>query len=293
MTEYLTTRELAELLRIKERKVYDLVASGKVPYSKATGKLLFAKDAINAWIRNNSPGALGSTPVPITNIFLGSHDPLLEWALRESQCGIATYFDGSLDGIERFAAREGIATGLHVYDRDNDNWNINLVRQRCGDMPVVLVHWAKRMRGLVVNHKLQNSVKSITDIKGLRFVPRQEKAGSHVLFQHFLQQAGLDMNDIKPIPAERTEVDTARCVLEGKADFTFGLEAVASQHRLPFVPLIEEHFDILVDRRSWFEPGIQKLLQFCASDSFKQRARELDGYDITEFASVRFNGTDS
>jgi excisionase family DNA binding protein len=31
LTEYLTTRELAELLRIKERKVYDLVASGAVP----------------------------------------------------------------------------------------------------------------------------------------------------------------------------------------------------------------------------------------------------------------------
>jgi len=35
MSEYLTTKELAELLRIKERKVYDLAASGAVPCSKA------------------------------------------------------------------------------------------------------------------------------------------------------------------------------------------------------------------------------------------------------------------
>ena len=32
-TEYLTTRRLAEMLRIKERKVYDLAASGQVPCS--------------------------------------------------------------------------------------------------------------------------------------------------------------------------------------------------------------------------------------------------------------------
>ena len=50
MTEYLTTRELAELLRIKERKVYDLAASGKVPCSRATGRLLFPRAEIEAWI---------------------------------------------------------------------------------------------------------------------------------------------------------------------------------------------------------------------------------------------------
>ena len=35
------------------------------------------------------------TPPP--RVLAGSHDPLLDWALRESGCGIATYFDGSLD----------------------------------------------------------------------------------------------------------------------------------------------------------------------------------------------------
>ena len=35
--EYLTVKELAALLRLKERKVYDLAASGAVPCSRATG----------------------------------------------------------------------------------------------------------------------------------------------------------------------------------------------------------------------------------------------------------------
>ena len=47
---YLTTRELASLLRIKERKVYDLAASGQIPCSRAMGKLLFPRKAIEAWI---------------------------------------------------------------------------------------------------------------------------------------------------------------------------------------------------------------------------------------------------
>tara|TARA_B110000196_G_scaffold281278_1_gene261917 strand:- start:215 stop:472 length:258 start_codon:yes stop_codon:yes gene_type:complete len=48
--DYLTTRELAEMLRIKERKVYDLVASNRVPCTRATGKLLFSRSAIEAWL---------------------------------------------------------------------------------------------------------------------------------------------------------------------------------------------------------------------------------------------------
>jgi excisionase family DNA binding protein len=47
MLKYLTTKELAELLRIKERKVYDLAASGAVPCSKAMGKLLFSWDGVD------------------------------------------------------------------------------------------------------------------------------------------------------------------------------------------------------------------------------------------------------
>ena len=42
MSEYFTTDELAEFLRIKPRKVYDLVSTDKVPYSRVMGKLLFS-----------------------------------------------------------------------------------------------------------------------------------------------------------------------------------------------------------------------------------------------------------
>ena len=59
---YLTTKELADLLRIKERKVYDLAASGKVPCSRATGKLLFPAAEIRAWIETSrSCPASGAT----------------------------------------------------------------------------------------------------------------------------------------------------------------------------------------------------------------------------------------
>ncbi len=67
--EFLAVRELAELLRVKERKVHDLAASGEVPCARVTGKLLFPKDSFRAWIAGaSSARAFSELPA----IFLGS-----------------------------------------------------------------------------------------------------------------------------------------------------------------------------------------------------------------------------
>jgi putative molybdopterin biosynthesis protein len=290
MSEYLTTKELAELLRIKERKVYDLAASGEVPCSRAMGKLLFPRAAINAWLLQRSSGLEGLTPAPLPCVFLGSHDPLLDWALRQSQSGVATYFDASLDGLERFVRREGVATGLHLYDPDQDDWNTPIVRERCGAMPVVLVEWAKRQRGLILADTLDRPVATLADLKGRRVVPRQAEAGAHSLLLHVLGEAGLAADDLELMAPARTEVDAALAVVEGKAEATFGLAALAAQYRLPFLPVVEERFDLLVDRRAWFEPPMQRFLAFCRSDAFAARARELKGYDVSDHGTVHFNG---
>lgn len=290
MSDYLTTKELAELLRIKERKVYDLAASGDVPCSKAMGKLLFPRDAIEAWIAERSSGLERYSAAPLPNVFLGSHDPLLGWALRQSQCGIATFFDGSADGLARFEKREGIATGLHLYNAQRDSWNRHAVQERLGAKPVVLISWAKRKRGLIVSEACKDKITSIETLEGFRFAPRQAESGAQALFDQLVARSQLKLETVEMIAPFRTEVDAAVAVLEGKADAAFGLASVTAQYRLPFVPLIEERFDLLIDRRAWFEPAMQTFLEFCRSDAFQSRAHELAGYDISEFAQVRFNG---
>ncbi len=288
--EYLTTKELAELLRIKERKVYELAASGKVPCSRATGKLLFPRHAIDAWVSSKSSGLHPDAPLQRPNVFLGSHDPLLEWALRESRSGLAMFFDGSLDGLERFAKGEGIATGLHVYAPEADDWNTPTVRLRFSQDAVVLIEFAWRDRGLVVLPGSEEKIQGIKRLKGQRVVARQTQAGSQAFLEHLLRQEGLTPAELAFTEKTRTETDAVIAVLDGKADVAFGLRSLARQYRLGFVPLIQERFDLLVERRAWFEPPIQRLSEFCRSPAFIDKARELHGYDISGFGRVHFNG---
>jgi len=84
----MTTGEVADYLRVKERTIYQMVARQKIPFSRATGKLLFPHRLVDAWLEAQTE--LPSTGIaPAPPIYAGSNDPLLEWALRQSGSGLA------------------------------------------------------------------------------------------------------------------------------------------------------------------------------------------------------------
>jgi len=290
VSEYLTTSEVAELLRIKERKVYDLASSGELPCNKAIGKLLFPRDQINAWLATHAEHVVE----PLTerpSVLLGSHDPLLEWALRESRSGLAMLFDGSQDGLQRFRAREGIAAGLHIRDEKSQSWNVCAVQQHCAHTAVVLIEWALRHRGLIVRTALRNEVKSLNDIRGLKFVPRQSEAGAQSLFIQLMTQSQIDLVDLDVTDTARTETDVATQISSGAADVGFGLASVAASYNLHFVPLVQERFDLLIDRQHYFEEPMQRLLAFCRTERFTQYVEAMAGYDTTNLGKVRYNSS--
>jgi excisionase family DNA binding protein len=54
--KFLNVKELAELLRIKTRTVYEMVSQGRIPYRKAGDRTIFLLDEILEWTRPNAKG---------------------------------------------------------------------------------------------------------------------------------------------------------------------------------------------------------------------------------------------
>ncbi len=289
--DFLTTREVAQLLRIKERKVYDLVATDRIPCTRATGKLLFSRAAIDAWLESNQTGPEGiDDPGPPPDVILGSHDPLLEWALNESDCGIASNFGGSLDGLQRFADAKGIASALHLFEPEDAGWNVSTVRTRFSQRAVTLIEFCWRERGLILHPDEVHPITRTADLIGRRMVGRQPGTGSQILLSHLLEQEGIDAAKIQFSTVAHNETEAASAVLEGLADAALGLRALAERYQLEFIPLMRERFDLLIDRRAWFEMPLQTLAQFCRSPAFSDKAASLPGYETRGFGTVHFNG---
>lgn len=293
MSDFLTTREVASLLRIKERKVYDLVANDAIPVRKVTGKLLFPKREVEAWLRGaespaEPPPAAVEPALPL--VFAGGHDPLLEWALRQSRSGIASFLDGALDGLARARRGDCMAAGLHIPQADGD-WNVAAVAEAFAGAPWVLVEWVKRRRGLILAPDLVRVPKSLAEVRGLRFQARQPEAGSHLILLDLLARAGMTLADLRLVDGcERSETDLAAALAAGRADLGLGIEGAARQFGLRFVPLVDERFDLLVARKAWFDPPFQVFWRFCQGPEFAAKAAALGGYDLSGLGAVRFNG---
>src|SRR5215510_6032144 len=203
MQDLLTTDEAATYLRLSERKLYELVANGAVPCTKVTGKWLFPKTALDRWLAAGllAP-ALAHAPAP--PIVGGSHDPLLEWALRESASGLASLPEGSEAGLRRLARGEVTAAAIHLHrlDGNDANANCDAVASASGLHDAVVIAFARREQGLVVaaGNPLQLSDIASIAAKRARLALRPQGAGAQLLLIALVARASLSL-DALPVLA--------------------------------------------------------------------------------------------
>ncbi len=289
--EMMDTREVAAYLRLKERRVYDLVRRRAIPHVRATGKLLFPRAQVDAWIT-----AKGEAPVAAAHvrpaIIAGSHDPLLEWSVRESRCGLAILAGGSRAGVEALARGEATAAAAHWIDDASGDYNVPLVRSVLAGASIVVLEWARRTQGFLLREGNPHQIRKVADLsrKRLRVATRQPEAGSHRLFLHLLAQGGVRPESLDWLPrAVHAETELAAIIRDGHADVGLGIEAAALANGLAFIPLATERLDLITFHRDAFEPPLQTLLAWTRTPEFAAQATSLGGYNIANAGRVVFN----
>jgi len=289
MTEIMTLKEAAAWLRLSERALYDLARQRRLPAVQLGGKWLFPRAALGLWLARQAEAPGRSLAPP--PILAGSHDPLLDWAVRQSGCGLALRAGGSLDGLLALAGREACAAAVHVPDPDTGGFNEAASRAELPGESLVGLVWAWREQGLILPPGNPHGLHGIADLArpGLMVAGRQSRAGSHLLLVHLLSEAGLRLEALRFLPApSASEDEVAAAVAEGRADAGFGIRAEATLRGLVFIPLVRERFDLVARPRDWFDPPLQKLLDFVRGEPFRARAARLGGYDVTAAGSVGF-----
>ncbi len=147
-----TTAEAAAYLRLKERKIYEMVAEGTVPCTKVTGRWLFPKAELDRWLAASVSRPGGMTRAEPAPIVAGSHDPLLDWVLRESGSGLATLAIGSEAGFARFLAGDSIAAAIHLHALEDPeaDANVETMASRSDVQDAVLIGFCRREQGFLL-----------------------------------------------------------------------------------------------------------------------------------------------
>lgn len=287
---HLTVAEVARHLRLGTRKVYDLVARKGLPHVRAGGKLLFDVAEVERWLAQSAGGVAprAGLPPPVVG---GSHDPLLEWAVRESRCGLALLTQGSADGLERLSRGEVAAALMHLPSADLSDFNRAEAGERLRGCDVALVEWARREQGLLVARGNPKKIRAVADLarRGVTVAARQPGAGSAVLLERLLAREGIDRRRLRVTATTMGEGDLAMAVRSGEADVGLGARAAAAPLGLDFVPLVVERLDLGVSRAAWFEAPMRALMAFAHGKRFAEHARSLGGYDISGLGAVTWN----
>ena len=290
--ELFTTSEAAAYLRLKERKIYEMVAEGTIPCTKVTGRWLFPKAELDHWLAASIQRPAGLSRAEPAPIVAGSHDPLLEWALRESGCGLATLAVGSEAGLARFLAGEAIAAGMHLHALDDlqADANVAALKARSDVGDAVLIGFCRREQGFLVPSGNPMKIRKIEDVlaRRARISQRPKGAGAQLLLLALLERAKATLDAVQAGPMCPTGPDIAQAIRAGRADTGIATRSVANAAGLDFVPIVWESFDLLMRQRDYFRPALQTLMRFLRSEALAARASEMGGFDLGSAGAVRF-----
>ena len=292
--EMMTTKEVAEYLNLNEKKVYALIKQGKVPCTKTTGKWVFPRRLIDRWIvedvlQHRKP------PEEIANIVVtGSHDlsiDLLASELNERypELILLSAHLGSTGGLTALRRGRCHMAGAHLLHPETQEYNLPYLPEYLPGLETVVVSFVHREQGLMVQPGNPLSISGFEDLlrPEVRFINRQEGAGTRILLDHHLGKLGIAGARIRgydhPVS---THTEVAAAVRSSRADVGLGVRAASLAFGLDFVPIAKERFDLIVPKALFYTETVQKVLELIRSETFVRRVEQMGGYDVHDSGKV-------
>ena len=230
-----------------------------------------------------------------TLVLIGSHDLILD-VINDMMKGeqkdvrLSSTHVGSLSGLIALKKKEAHLAPSHLLNEADGSYNEAIVREMFPGEKMAIIKGVRRRQGLIVKKGNPMKIHSVSDIgPDVRYVNRQRGAGTRVLFDYLLKQAGILPDDIQGYDHEETtHMSVAVAVQKGNADTGMGIYSSARALDLDFVDIAFEEYDF-VTYASWIElPFVQEFLRVLKSDGFKERLEALGGYSWEETGNIYY-----
>ncbi len=257
--------------------------------SKAEGIVKIPSASEGMAIGEKTRAGLLVNPKYIDNTILviGSHDMTLDILSDElvktgQGVRIVSANVGSLGGLLALKNATSHVAGSHLLDTETGEYNMSYIRRYLKGLPVHIFNLVNREQGLIVQKGNPKEVKSIEDLvrDDVVFVNRQQGSGTRVLLDYKLRELNIEPSLINGYDNEEyTHMNVAVSVLNCTATAGLGIMAAARALDLDFIPVVEEQYDIIIPSSFIDDPKIQLFLDIARSKAFRERVKEMGGYD--------------
>jgi putative molybdopterin biosynthesis protein len=285
MAEYLSTAEVARYLKLNQKKVYSLVASGQLPAARISGKWLFAKDLVDRWVAEHTvypPGGVIAALLDQLLLAQGSDDWLLGRVIERFQLRVgtpvATASVGSMAGVSALAAGHAHLASCHV---DPALIAANL------HSPAYLFRLFAREQGILVDRRWKG-VKGLQGVsgRGIRFALRQPQSGTFQLVQRLLTDEGVEPRWTTVGPFS-SHLELALDIRSGGADAGVGIRVAAQMTGLDFIPLAREPFYLVIPAAFMSHRRMTEFLAFVVDELSAEARHDHPGYSFETLGGVQ------
>ncbi len=226
---------------------------------------------------------------------LGSHDPLIDEAadlLRRADPNafVSSSHVGSMGAIQAILRGEAQLGGVHLLDEASGAYNEAYIERYVPNGGVALIECVMRAQGLLVQKGNPLHIHSLKDAvnAGARYVNRQRGAGTRVLCDYLLGQAGVSSEQLDGYAREElTHTAVAAQIKAQSADCGLAIYSVARLYDLDFIPVCEEQYDLLVSFDALERPQVRAFLQTLSTPAFSLRLEKLGGYRLDKPGRIR------
>ena len=229
-----------------------------------------------------------------TVVIIGSHDLTLDLlaqfvAERHPEFRISSANVGSVGGLLALKRGHAHLAGCHLLDPATGQYNVAYVQQYAPGIPIRLITLVGREQGLIVPPGNPKGIRGVADLArpDVVYVNRQRGAGTRLLLDHLLAQAGIAPEQVRGYEREQiTHLAVAAAVKGGAADCGMGVLAAARALDLDFVPLASERYDLALPLEHADAPPVQAALALLHDDGFRAAVAALPGYDVAHMGET-------
>jgi len=298
----MNTKEVAQYLGVHEKQVYALIKSKRIPSTRVTGKWVFPKRLIDEWIESNAKTGLEqarkkSKRIEGALLASGSNDPVLDMlhtTMRRSypEFYIFSANTGSTEGLKALNMGHTDIAWSHLFDPKSGEYNIPYLSTYLPAVKPVVVNLFQRDLGFLVAPKNPFHIRGFEDLtqKEVRLINRQGGSGTRVLLDHHLKRLKIPASRIQGYEREvYTHFEVGLSILSKEADAGIATIAVSKLLGLPFIPITQESFDMILDQTTFFEKGIQAFIEILITEEFRDKVERLSNYDFKNSGKILYS----
>ena len=294
---FLSVPELAALLHVNEKKVYQLAGSGILPGTKVTGKWIFPRKLIEDWLLESSHGGVMQDRL----LLAGSDDRLMHHVC--SQAAI----DWQRDALISYSPN-GTRHGLRMLDQGRVdgcfiNWgaaepsarrHLGLLRGYANHAQWVIVRCLQRSQGFVMRNEVAEKFttqtlaepSTIIQEQSLSWAMRQDDSGTERLLEDLCSAHHLSTESFTTSDVFNSERAAVAAVNTGVADICCGVQSTAHEFGLHYVPIATVSLDLVLPQKTFFRTLVQELVSRIQALHLDETPTQLDGYNINRTLQV-------